>query len=89
MGDNEIARLWEGVNELRENQQMQLAYLNQINTNITKIEATMCERCTVRGARISALESDVRGIKRQLWIFSGGAAVVAWVASKLGFFGGQ
>lgn len=79
MTTGDTSAIWEAIDGMREEQGV-------TNRELAEIKTILCERCEAREKRIADMETDVKGLRQRVWIFSGATGVLAWLASRLDIF---
>ncbi|TVM35613.1 hypothetical protein [Oceanidesulfovibrio marinus] len=79
MTTGDTSAIWEALDGVRAEQ-------SQTNQELAEIKTILCERCEAREKRIADMETDVKGLRQRVWIFSGATGVLAWLASRLDIF---
>lgn len=62
----------------------------KIDALIDKMDARderMDERCSIRSERLDGMDKRLSAVEHRIWWFSGAAAAVGYIASKLPFLG--
>lgn len=66
--------LWEALNDIRER-------LVRMETSLESYMEQVSERCSVRAARLTAVETRLAELERRVWIMIGASAVLSSVGT--------